>query len=126
MAIPKFFSGMVGLMANSDWPHDKEWDELAKLQAEARKYGLNYAAPYVLVERHMDMNTGDERFSFAICRYMPTGKQFRETLGVYTSVGDTVAMMRLLIGVAKDKRAEEAALVDGAMKQIYNQGANKC
>lgn len=106
MTVPRMFASIP----KESWPLG--WEELEYYSKELRNYSLEH---YIVAERSV---FGLEEYRFAICKLNKYGSQ-REVLGTYTDMAEMIGMVRLLIGMAKDKRSEEDALVDGGLKAIY-------
>ncbi len=102
-------------IAKDQWPLGLE--EVEYLQRELRNYSTPASSIQVVLERSVfGVGVG---VKFVIIEWGNGVKRARNVLGEYTDVKEVTGMLRLLLGVAKDRFAAQSALVSKSIYEMY-------
>jgi hypothetical protein len=113
-------------IAKDQWPLGLE--EVEYLQKELSNYATPASSIQVVIERGMfrdfDRDVNHERFRFVIIEWSTnpqnrSQRSGREVLGEYTDVEQVTGMLRLLLGMAKDKFAARQEAVKVFTSYMY-------
>ncbi len=111
-------------IAKDQWPLGLE--EVEYLQKQLSAYATPPSSIQVVIERGMfrdfDRDVNHERFRFVIIEWGSRRNALtdrRDVLGEYTDVKEVTGMLRLLLGMAKDKFAARQEAVKAFTSYMY-------
>lgn len=98
-------------------------EEVEYLQKRLSSYSTPASSIQVVIERGMfrdfDRDVNHERFRFVIIEWSTSPQNGRDVLGEYTDVKEVTGMMRLLLGMAKDKFAARQEAINAFTNSMY-------